>query len=208
MKWPKTSLSIALTVLALCVPHGVEAAPPRLPTAVYPAGFHINYRPQLTNAEMDCMWGFVCEGGSIPNFHFRTEGDLGRMAGWGQFAARQHNGRTTMAFELFVSRYDAVHNTTGTSSSERAFRDLTAAIRAQRYQPDRRGAQLLPAEHQGGTLVALQHLDTQDLVVMACWSGDLEVEGITLYDRGSKAARQTAQTSLALQIHLALVRGA
>ena len=207
MKWPKTSLSIALTILASWVPRGVEAASPRLPTAVYPAGAHIGYRPELTNAEMDCMWGFVCEGGRIPNFHFRTEEDLGRLAGWGQFAARQHNGRTTMAFGLFVSRYDAVRATTGTSSSEHAFQDLKAAIRAQRYHPDPRGRQLLPAERQGGTLVALQHLDTQDLVVMACWSGDLEVEGITLYDRWSEAARQTAQTSLALQIHLALARG-
>ena len=155
---------------------------------------------------MDCMWGFFCEGG-LPNFHVRTQDELHRMDGWGQFAGIQQRGRTTMAFDLFVSRYDPVPDETGTLWSERAFLDLQAALHAQGYHLDRRGADLLPAAREGGTLVAVQHVGKQDLVVMASWSGTREIEGIAFYDHRPPAARQTAWASLALQIHLASNRG-
>jgi hypothetical protein len=207
MKWQKTILLVLLAVLAHWIPGEVDAASLRLPAAVYPPGAHIGYRPVLTNEQMDCMWGFVCEGGHFPNFHFRTQDELGRLSGWGQFAGIQHEGRTTMAFELFVSRYNPVSDGTGMPWSEQMFIDLTMAIHAQGYHLDRHNADLLPAASEGRSLVAVQYLGKQDLVVMAAWSGTLEVEGIALYDHRSPAARQTAWGSLALQIHLASTRG-
>jgi hypothetical protein len=203
MKWQKTILLVLLAVLAYLTPREVYAASPLLPAAVYPPGAHIGYRPALTNVQMDCMWGFVCEGGHIPNFHFSGQDALHRLSGWGQFAGIQHRGRTTMAFELFISRYDPIPDDSGTSWSERAFLDLRAALHAQGYVRDGRDETLLPSVQSSGTFVAGQSLGRQDLVVMAVWSGNLEIEGIGLYNHRPPAARQTARTSLALQIYLA-----
>jgi hypothetical protein len=207
MKSLAVLLLVALCTAAAFTPQGVQAAPLRIPAAVYPPGAHIGYRPVLTNAEMDCLWGFFCEG-NVPLFHFEMQDQLHRVAGWGQFAGVQHHGRTTMAFELFVSRYDPVPDEMGTPWSERAFLDLQLAIHAQGYLLDRRDADLLSAASGGGTLVAVQHLGKQDLVVMASWSGTLEIEGIALYDDRPPTARQTAWASLARQMHLASKWGA
>jgi hypothetical protein len=207
MKWRKAILFTLLAVVAGWVPHSAQAASPRIPALVYPPGAHVGYRPVLTNAQLDCMWGFVCEGRYVPNFHSRTQDELHRLSGWGQFAGIQHGGRTTMAFELFVTRYDSVPDETGTAWSERAFLDLQTALHAQGYLLDRPDADLLPAGRPGGALVAVQYLGKQDLVVMASWSGTLEVEGIALYDHRPPAGRQTAWASLVLQIHLASNRG-
>ena len=207
MSYRKTMLAIALLICACRVPHGVEAESPRIPVTVYPAGAHIGYRPVLTNAEVDCMWGFTCEGGYLPNFHTNTQDALHRMGGWGQFAGIQRGGRTTMAFELFINRYDPVPNEIGTDWSELAFSDLKSALHVQGYHIDRREAGLVSVGHVGGALVAVQLLGKQDLVVMAVWSGTLEIEGIALYEHRSPAARQTAWDSLARQISRALKVG-
>jgi len=200
-------LAIALFICAGCVPHGAQAASLRIPAAAYPPGAHIGYRPVLTNAEVDCMWGFTCEGGYIPNFHFRTQDTLHRISGWGQFAGIQQASRTAMAFELFINRYDTVPDETGTAWSELAFSDLETTIHVQGYHIDRREAGLVSVGHVGGALVAVQLLGKQDLVVMAVWSGTLEIEGIALYEHRSPAARQTAWDSLARQISRALKVG-
>lgn len=152
------------------------------------------------------MWDFCCEG-NLPLFHFETQDQLHRVGGWGQFAGL-HHGRTTMAFELFVSRYDSEPDETATPWSERAFIDLKVALHAQGYVLDRRTADVPPPTREGGTLVAVEHLGKQDLVVMASWSGTLEVEGIALYDHRPAAAKQTAWASLARQIHDASKREA
>jgi hypothetical protein len=207
MKWQKAILFTLLAVGAGWVPHTAQAASLRIPSHVYPPGAHIGYRPVLTNGEVDCMWGFLCEG-NLPNFHVSTQDALHRLRGWGQFAGIQHRGRTTMAFALFISRYDPIPDEAGTPWSERAFLDLQTALHAQGYVRDGHDEALLPAARSGGALVAGQYLGRQDLVVMASWSGNVEIEGIALYDHRPPAARQTARTSLALQIHLASNRGA
>jgi hypothetical protein len=203
--------SLAGLLLAFCAvitmtPVAVQASSPRIPAAAYPPGAHIGYRPVLTNAEMDCMWGFVCDG-PVPNFHFVTQDELHRVAGWAQFAGIQHYGRMLMSFELFVSRYDPVPDTVGTLWSKRAYLDLTSAIRAQGYRLGGRATDVLPPLPDGDALVAVQHLGKQDLVVMAARSETLEVEGIALYEHRPPAARQTAWASLARQVRLALKRG-
>jgi hypothetical protein len=207
MKLQKAILYTFVAVGAGWVPQCAQAASLRIPSLVYPSGAHIGYRPVLTNAEVDCMWGFTCEGGYVPNFHFSGQDELHRLRGWGQFAGIQHRGRTTMAFELFVSRYDQIPDESGTPWSERAFLDLQTALLAQGYVRDGRDEALLPSARTGGVLVAVQYLGRQDLVVMARWSGNLEIEAIALYDHRPPAARQTARTSLALQIRLASNRG-
>lgn len=208
MKLLKAILFTLLAVGAGRVPNGAQAASLGIPTRAYPQGAHIGYRPVLTNADVDCMWGFLCEGGYLPNFHLSGQNDLHRLRGWGQFAGIQHRGRTTMAFALFISRYDPIPDEAGTPWSERAFLDLQIALHAQGYVRDGHDEALLPAARSGGALVAGQYLGRQDLVVMASWSGNVEIEGIALYDHRPPAARQTARTSLALQIHLASNRGA
>jgi hypothetical protein len=204
--------SLAVVLLAaLCImltAPVVQADPFRLPAAIYPPGAHLGFRPALTNAEMDCRWGFVCEGGYIPNFHLNTQDTLHRESGWDQSAGIQQRGRTTMAFELFVSRYDPVSEDVGITWSERAFLDLQAAVRAQGYLLHPRERHLLPEAHPGDKLVAVQYLGKQDLIVMAFWSGTLEIEGIALYDHRSPTAKQTAWTSLAVQFLRASQRSA
>src|SRR5436305_6416330 len=66
-------LLVACSTAAALTPRGVEASSLRIPATVYPPGAHVGYHPVLTNAEMDCMWGFICEGGGPPNFHFATQ---------------------------------------------------------------------------------------------------------------------------------------
>lgn len=206
MKVFAVSLLVAFCTALVSLPPGVQAAPLHIPATVYPPGAHISYRPVLTNAEMDCMWGFFCEGG-LPLFHCATQDQLHRLGGWGQFAGVQHRGRMTMAFEVFVSRYDAVPASTGIPWSKRALLDLEIATRAQGYVLARRGTDLLAAATGDGTLVAIQRSGKQDLVVLALWSASLEIEAIALYDH-QPAARQTAWASLARQIRLASRRGA
>jgi hypothetical protein len=173
---------------------------------MYPAGADIGYKPALSNSRMDCMWGFVCEG-DTPNFHFRTQDDLHRIAGWGQFAGVHRGSRMVMAFELFVSRYDSDADATGMPWAADAFLDLKRALRLHRYTADQRAVNLLPREETGGRLVTIQRLGKQNLVVMALWSGTLEIEGIAMYDGRPAAAKQTAWTSLARQIRFASNRG-
>ncbi len=207
MKLSVIALLILLGVVPALMPHHAAAAPLGVPAPAYPLGAEISYRPALTNAEMDCLWNFFCEGG-VPLFHLTSQDQLRRVAGWAQFAGVHHRGRMAMAFQLFVSRYSAVPDTTGTTWSEVAFLDLTRSIHAQHYRQKSAARELLPAPQGGGALVAVQRSGDQDLVIMARWTGSLEIEGIASYDHGSRTARQTAFASLALQIHLASERGA
>jgi hypothetical protein len=195
-----TLLPVLAGVLAL-VSSTVYASPLGVPAGLYPTGAHVTYRPALTNHAMDCMWGYVCEDG-LSLFHVNTQDTLHRLGGWAQFAGIRHQDRTTMAFELFASRYDSEPNLSGTPWSELAFIDLQKAIDGQGYHLVPDGIHLLTTPTAGGALVALRRDGRQDLVVMAAWSGSTEIEGIALYEH-SPAAKQTAWTSLARQIERA-----
>ena len=202
-------LAILLTVACssdALTPQHVKVASQPFPVGTYPPGAHIYFPPSLTNAEMDCRWGFFCDGG-VPNFHFRTQDDLHRIDGWAEFAGVRRHDRMVMAFEIFVSRYSSVSDETGAAWSERAFLDLEMALSARRYLRNERATNILRPQTTGGTLLAVQLLGKQDLVVMALWSGSLEIEAIALYDHRPSTARQTAWASLARQVHLAADRG-
>jgi hypothetical protein len=206
MKLLVIALLIPLSVVPALMPHGAAAARLGVPVSAYPLGANISYRPVLTNAEMDCLWNFFCEG-DVPLFHLASQDQLHRLGGWAQFAGVQQHGRMTMAFQLFVSQYSTVPDADGAAWSEDAFLDLTRTIHAQRYRSEPRTGRLLPSPAGGGALVAVQHSGSQDLVIMARWAGSLEIEGIASYNHGSQTAKQTAIASLALQIHLASERG-
>lgn len=207
MKFHTSLFSIVLAIVLLWAPRSADAESPRIPADVYPSGAHVSFRPHLTNAEMDCMWGFICEGPPLPNFHLTPEGQLNRVGGWGQFAGVQRHGRTVMAFELFVSRYGPNLRDAAMSGSEQAFHDLELAIWSQGYRPNPHATRLISKATNGGAIGAVQFLGTQDLVVMASWSGPEEIEGIALYDNKPSSAGQRAWTSLAQQIHLARTHG-
>lgn len=207
MKRSAIALLILFSVVPALMPRDTAAEHLGVPAPAYPPGADISYRPALTNAEMDCLWNFFCEGG-VPLFHLTSQDQLHRVAGWAQFAGVHHRGRMAMAFQLFVSRYSDVPDTTGAAWSDDAFLDLTQTIRAQHYRQKSTARDLLPSPPGGGALVAVQRSGDQDLVIMARWAGTLEIEGIASYDHDSQTARQTALASLALQIHLASERGA
>jgi hypothetical protein len=207
MKLSVIALLIFLSAVPGLAPHRAAAAALGVPAPAYPLGAEISYRPALSNAEMDCLWNFFCEGG-VPLFHLASQDQLHRIAGWAQFAGVHRRGRMAMAFQLFVSRYSPVPDTTETAWSNDAFLDLARTIHAEHYRQESSARELLPAATEGGALVAVQRSGDQDLVIMAYWAGSLEIEGIASYKHVSQAAKQTAFASLALQIHLASARGA
>jgi hypothetical protein len=198
-------LVLSLPIVITAMPRPASAAQPVIPASVYPSGAHITYRPVVSNADLDCLWGFFCDG-NVPLFHFQTEDQLHRSGGWAQFAGVPRGRHTRMAFELFVSAYGAT-DSAGAPWSERAFLDLRAALHDHDYHPAHRASGLLPAVRDGGTFVVVERSGSRDLAVMAYWAGSLEIEGIVMYAHGSAAARQVAWSSLALQIRVAADRG-
>ena len=202
MKRHTTVCFLALTVIWSRLPEGAHAASPQLPARLYPAGAHVTYRPVLTNQDLDCLWGFFCEG-NLPLYHPRSQDALHRVGGWGEFAGVTRHGRVIMAFELFASSYASDGDRLW---SRVAFTDLRQAVLAHGYSLRR------PPVHQlqvsaGGCLQATEVAwspDDQDLTVMACWSGKSEVEAIAMYPHGAGRARHQAVTDLALQVSAAI----
>src|SRR5947209_2285457 len=152
MKSRLATLILALTALTAVAPRGVEAAAPRVPADTYPPHSHISYVAPLSNEQMDCMWGFFCEG-SIPVFHVTTERDLHRLDGWAQFAGWHHNA---MTFELFASRYSASIDDQGTSASAAAFTEFAAVLRGAGYRCLHPSIRLPVGQGSGGVLTEIQ----------------------------------------------------
>ena len=193
---------LVLTVLSSLVPAPAQAASPQLPVRLYPVGAHITYRPVLTNEQLDCLWGFFCEG-DLPLYHFTTQDALHRAGGWGQFAGITRHGRVTMAFELFSSSYASDR---GRPWSRAAFTDLRQAVLAQGYTLHRQLSHQLRVSS-GSCLEATEpgwSRDDQDLTVMACWSGDAEAEAIVMYPHQASQTQGTAVTDLARQVSAAM----
>jgi hypothetical protein len=190
--------SLAGLLLALCAvvtmtPASVQASSHGIPAAAYPPGAHIGYRPVLTNAEMDCMWGFVCDG-PVPNFHFVTQDDLHRTDGWAEFAGAQLDGGR-MVFALFASTY-------APGWSRQAYEDLIVTTENQGYAAVP-GLATHPSIAGGESMAELQPNGRFDLVVMAAWTGTHEVEGLADFAHNSRA-RHDALRYLRHQLHVAL----
>lgn len=205
MKWYATISLLVATAVWNELPSGAQAGSSQLPARLYPAGAHIGYSPALTNEQVDCLWGFFCEG-NVPLYHFTTQDELHRSGGWGEFAGISQHGRVTMAFELFVSSYASGRNQPW---SRAAFTDLRDAVLAQGYTIRRQPAHQLRVTS-GGCMEALESgwsKEDQDLTVMACWSEDTEVEAIAMYPHHVSRAQGIAVTDLARQVRAAIQTG-
>jgi hypothetical protein len=204
-RWPIARISImtaALAAATLASTLTASAAKPRIPATSYPAGAHIAYSPSVSNHQLDCTWGFFCEG-NVPLFHFQMQDQLHRIGGWAQYAGWRHH-RNSMQFALYASHYQTGVDSDANAWSRAAFDDLLLATHAQGYVSLRHVARLLPAQTAGGAIDELQRAGSKDLLVMACWSGSLEVEAIVVFDHGSTTARQMATHYLTQQVQAAM----
>lgn len=196
------TMAAALVAATLASTLPASAAKPRIPATSYPAGAHIAYLPSVSNHQLDCSWGFFCEG-NVPLFHFQTQDRLHRIGGWAMYAGWRHN-RSSMQFALYASHFQTGVDSDGNPWNRAAFDDLVLATHAQGYIPLRHFARLLPARVAGGDIDELQRSGSKDLIVMAGWSGSLEVEAIVVFDHGSTTARQMATHYLTLQVQAAM----
>jgi hypothetical protein len=196
-------LIAALVLAGLATAQPATAAGPRLPATLYPIGAHTTYRPSLSNEDMDCLWGFFCEG-NVPLFHFQTQDQLHRTDGWGQFAGVQRHGQMVMAFELFASHYAPGVDREGIAWSTAGFHDFLYASRLQGYTLVPHISHLLPRGNAGTSVALLQRGGPDDLVVMASWMGSTEIEAIATFPHRSQTLRAIAVRSLAQQVAAAL----
>jgi hypothetical protein len=206
MKTSRALLFLISAALAAISMGGVQAAAPRLPATLYPAGARISYNPSLSNHSMDCMWGFVCEG-YVPLFHTVTQDGLQRKAGWDQLASIPQRRGPRIVFWLFASRYAPASDDSAKPWSAWAFEDLHRQINAHGYARLGGSFHLLPPASLGASLAAREQTGGWDLVVMAAWSGDIEVESIVMYPHRSPI-RAAVVASLARQVRAALAVGA
>jgi hypothetical protein len=182
----------------------VWAAQARVPASSYPAGAHIAYHPTFSNHQMDCAWGFFCEG-NVPLFHYFTQDQLHRLSGWAESAASRSRG-TIIAFQLFASRYDPQVGDDGTPWNVRAFQDLATTTHDHGYRPLPSAPALVPDAARGGVLAESKTSGHSELLVMACWTGSVEVEAIAMFDRHSAGAHSAALADLSRQVTVAMRR--
>lgn len=186
-------MSFALAAFAWST---AAATKPAIPPGLYPAGASIGFRPHVSNHQLDCLWSFYCEG-HLALFHTETQDQLERTGGWAEFAgARLDGGR--MGFELFSSIYAA-------NWSKRAYENLIVAIENHGYSP-LGGHSLRLSNGNGGSMAELQPNGRSDIVVMACWTGTREVEGL-VYFAHSARAQHDALRFVRRQIGQALRQG-
>lgn len=196
------TIALVLALVLSLVPGGVtRAAPMKIPSSLYPAGAHVTFDATLTNAQVDCLWNFFCDGG-IPLYHSYSQEQLQRQSGWGEFAGF-HRGHTIQNFELFASQYLAGLTPAGTPYSMLAFDDLVQTSRSYGYVRLSTQPRLLASGVPGGTIAEELHDGTSVLIIMAAWSGTQDVEAIALVDGGSKSVLQVTVNELEGQVRWA-----
>jgi hypothetical protein len=205
MKTRGSALLIGIVLLAVPPSQAARAASPGVPVSLYPAGAHVRYRANLSNHELDCMWGFLCDG-AVPLFHTYTQDQLHRVSGWAQFAGVRRHGHMLVAFELFSSTYQDGGDLDGTPFSKEAFDDLVRVTRTRGYTSLLQKPRLLPGSSDGDSMMAVERTPGSALVVMACWSGTGEIEAIVMVNHATASARRVAVRELASQIRWAAGR--
>jgi hypothetical protein len=168
---------------------------------LYPAGSHIASFPAVSNADMDCNWGFFCEGG-VPVFHLSPQDVLHRVGGWSQYAGYRHNG-LVLRFAVYASTYASGTDAAGRAWSHAAFDDFVLADRINGYRMLPRETPAIQVSGQSGAMAALQRNGPIDLIVMAAWTGAAEVEGLALFPHRSPAMRRAAVRDLRRQVEMA-----
>lgn len=192
---------IALVQVALLLSSmsGAQAARSHgLATDFYPSGSHVIYFPAVSNAGMDCRWGFFCEGG-VPVFHLCPQDQLHCLGGWAQYAG-YHRNHLRLQFVLYASSYESGADSAGKPWSRVAYEDFLLANRINGYHPLQRRKPALSGAGVRGSMAAFQPNGSIDLVVMAAWTGTLEVEGLTVFTHRSSAMRRAALRDLRRQV--------
>src|SRR5579864_8204833 len=102
--------ALASVLFLSSAPAAVAASPDArpVPRTLYPARAHLTYYPSLSNAQVDCQWGFQCAGDDgYPTdslFHLQTQDELHRIGGWAQDGVVNQRKRL-MLFFVFTSHY-------------------------------------------------------------------------------------------------------
>jgi hypothetical protein len=155
---------------------------------------------------MDCAWGFACRHGQPlagePRFHLTFQDALHRISGWGQLARSTVLGHE-MLFALFVSRYDP-GAPDGLPWNVRAFMDFRVALMDQNYQDLDPVPRLAPAGVVANQSLQELRAPADDIRAMTCWTGTIEVEGLAVYQHGSKQALHIATRYLVRQLRAAI----
>ncbi|HLJ67430.1 MAG TPA: hypothetical protein VKX16_08725 [Chloroflexota bacterium] len=186
---------------------GAQASSGPLPATLYPARTKITYFPTLSNAQVDCQWGFDCVGGSGPAldplFHSLTQDELHRTGGWGQEGSVNARDRLLLFF-LFVSQYDAGMGPDSVPWNVEAFRDLRLTTHEYGYLRLAPAPHLLAGVGTGGVITRYLHTGVYDTLLLACWTGSMDVEALALYDHGASKERALALRDLVRQVRAAL----
>lgn len=203
---PRVAAVTACLVLSLFPRVTHAAGPARISPSLYPPHTQISMVDPLSNNQMDCDWGFSCEGNqpvtSVPLFHLRTQDDLHRLSGWAQFG-NTPGGSSRMLFAVFASRYSPTTEQ-GMPWNVLAFSDFRAVLISDMYNEVDHFPRLIPKGQVGNSSAQLLLSRDGDMLAMTCWVGSIEVEGVAIYAHGSKAQHQLAVKDLSRQIRTAV----
>jgi hypothetical protein len=171
----KTSVLVAVLGVLALRPDGGPARPRGIPARLYPRQERIVYEATVSNARLDCAWGFDCSRvPPAPTLHCSRQDALGRVGGWLQ--TTDGDARYAPTFALAASTYPARGAPTPAS---RARADLAVAAEANGFVP------VPPPPLPGAHVTALRLTDGD--VVVDLLGADVageEVEGYVLWTRG------------------------
>lgn len=203
---PRVATLTACLVLLLFPRVTHAASLTQISPSLYPPHTQISTLDPLSNSQMDCDWGFSCQGDqpvtSAPLFHLRTQDDLHRLSGWAQFG-NTPGGANRMLFAVFASRYSPTAKQ-GMPWNVLAFSDFRAVLISDMYQEINHFPRLIPKAQVGNSSAQILQSRDGDMLAMTCWVGSIEVEGIAIYAHGSKAQHQLAVKDLSRQIRTAV----
>lgn len=203
-------LLVPLALAAFASAGTARAGDARLPATLYPPGTHITYQPRVSNAEMDCSWGFICDWRtgrclrvcpfSTLNslFHLRTQEQLRRVGGWSQTGTSGGDSQMSQ-FALYMSQYAAGSNRAGIPWSLQGLLDLQRTAWLHGYEPLARPTGLLPATMSGTVLAMRHHYGNVSVLLLAYDSGTQEVESM-VSTTGGRALQQQVWNDLVLQL--------
>lgn len=195
------TLVAGLIVATASATSWAKAAQPQIPKSFYPSGAHITRFPVFSNDQMDCNWGFFCEG-NVPLFHFQSQDELRRLGGWAEYASwTQNHHRIETA--IYASAYSSEPSEHAIPRSQEAFIDFQHAtyLHGYRVLPLRLAHPIRSAP--GNTVIERQPGPT-GLLVEACWSGTFEVEALIADGGHTLRARRLAISTVSALVHAAM----
>lgn len=198
-------LALVLGMAAAPATVGAQAAIPSIPASLYPAGSHLTFSAQYSDASMNEAWNFDAAG--EPLMHTYPQSVFLRQSGWMEQSFLQH-GKQIAWFILFDSSYGTFAS--GAHGNVEAYLDLRLMLGKwwhaglATYQP----AGLLPAGSAGADETRIiPKLDDGPFVVTSVWWGDArEVEAIA-FSTPHLLNRTRLREMLAAQVRYAVNLG-